>query len=357
MKQSLSRREVLQAAGAALGVSASVNAAGRRLRWEPKVAENIHDLEESTLRWLAQLGLKWVDLHGAEMVDRDKKGWWSPEDLRAVQQRCRDFGLEIAIITIPLAWQMRPMLGAAGRDEDIERIARSVRAVGEAGIPVLQYRWSPDFFWGPEMGYKRVEGRGGASYTAFDFELVKDKPPFEKIGPISRQELLARLTYFLQPVIEAAEQAGVKLALHPKDPPQPVVRGVARLLTNLEDIDKFLALSPSPAHGFTLCLGTVAEMGVNVVEAIRRIGRRGRIHHVHFRNVRGRVPQYVETFVDEGDTDMLAAMRALKEVDYRHGLVSDHTPQMSGDLPGGKMGRSFSHGYIRALIQAVNAEG
>lgn len=351
MPELVSRRNLL--AGAAVAPAAP--ALPPDGPWQPKVAENIGDLEASTLGWLAQLGLQWVDLQGAESVDRDQKGWWSFDDLQAAQQRCRQFGLQIAAITVPIAWQMRPMLGAPGRDEDIERIVRSIRAAGRAGIPVFQYRWSPDFYWGPEMGYTRVEGRGGARYTAFDFDLVKDKPPFENLGPISYEELWERLVYFLKAVVPAAEQAGVKLALHPKDPPQPVVRGIARLLTNLEQIERFLDLFASPVHGFTLCQGTVAEMGVDVIEAIRRLGGRGRIHHVHFRNVRGRVPLYVETFIDEGDIDMLAAMRAYKAVGYTGAIVSDHTLQLTGDLPGGKMGRSFSHGYIRALIQAVNA--
>jgi mannonate dehydratase len=348
----LSRRNLLAGAVTA-PIAATGPPAGRF--WQPKLAENIGDLEESTLRWLAQLGLKWVDLQGAESIDRERKGWWSQEDLQAAQDRCRQFGLEIASITIPVTWQMRPMLGRPGRDEDIECIARSIRAAGRAGIPVVQYRWSPDFFWGPEMGYRRIEGRGGALYTVFDFELVRDQPPFEKLGPISYEELWERLVYFLSAIVPVAEQAGVKLAMHPKDPPQPVVRGIARLLTNLDQIERFLDLSPSPAHGFTLCQGTVAEMGVNVIEAIRRIGGRGRIHHVHFRNVRGRVPRYVETFIDEGDIDMLEAMRAYRAVGYTGAIVSDHTPQLTGDLPGGKMGRSFSHGYIRALLLAVNA--
>jgi mannonate dehydratase len=321
------------------------------------VAENIGDPEEGTLRWLAQLGLKWIDLQGSEAVDQDKKGWWSGADVRAVQQRCREFGLEIACITVPIAWQMRPMLGKPERDLDIENICKSIRAAGEARIPVFQYRWSPDFYWGKEMGYKPVPGRGGARYSAFDYDLVKDQPPFADLGPISYDELWSRLMYFLKPAVEAAEKANVKLSLHPKDPPQPVVRGIARLLTNTEQIEKFVDAVPSPASGFTFCQGTVTEMGVDVIDAIRRIGRRGKIHHVHFRGVRGKVPRYVETFIDEGDVDMLEAMRAYKSVGYTGALVSDHTPQLTGDVTGGKLGRSFSHGYIRALIQAVNAEG
>ncbi|MEK7408717.1 MAG: mannonate dehydratase [Acidobacteriota bacterium] len=353
MGEVASRRAFLQSAG---GLPALRGAAAPKRKWQPKVAENIGGLDEATLRWLAEIGVEWVDLQGAEAVDRDKKGWWSQDDVEAAVRRCAEFGLKLAVITAPFAWEMNAMLGKLERDRDIENICRSIRAVGEAGVPVFQYRWSPDFYWGPEMGYKRVKGRGGAMYSAFDFELVKDKPPFEQLGPISREELWTRLMYFLKPVLEAAEKANVKLALHPKDPPQPVVRGIARLFTNIEQMEGFLDAVPSPASGFSFCQGTVTEMGVNVIEAIRRIGGRGRIHHVHFRAVRGRVPRYVETFIDEGDVDMLEAMRAYKAAGYEGALVSDHTPQLTGDLPGGKMGRSFSHGYIRALIHAVNAE-
>jgi len=339
-------------AGAGWGVARGAPAGGK---WRPKIAENISGLDESTLRWMAQLGIEWVDLQGSETVDRDKKGWWSPEDVRAAVDRCQQFGLRIAIITVPIAWQMSAMLGKPERDRDIENIARSIAAVGAARIPVFQYRWSPDFYWDREMGFQTVEGRGGVRYTSFDFDRVKDKPPFPDLGVISYEVLWERLMYFLGALLPAAERAGVKLSLHPKDPPEPVVRGVTRLLTNVEQIEKFVDAIPSPVHGFTFCQGTVTEMGVDVIDAIRRIGRRGRIHHVHFRGVRGKVPRYTEVFIDEGDVDMLAAMRAYKEVGYEGALVSDHTPGMNGDS-GGFRGRSFSHGYIRALVQAVNAE-
>ncbi|MCP5115815.1 MAG: TIM barrel protein [bacterium] len=355
----MTRRSFLETTAAMLatGATAGTFAKNRPGAWQPRVAENIGNLDEVTLRWMAQLGLKWVDLQGTAAVDRDKKGWWSPGDIAAVRQRCREFGLELACITVPFAWQMNSMLGKPERDTDIENIRRSILAVGEAGVPVFQYRWSPDFYWGEEMGYRSVEGRGGAIYKAFDNDIVKNQPPFEGLGVIPYDELWDRLMYFLKPLAEAAEMANVKLSRHPKDPPQPVVRGIARLFTNIDQMERFLDAEPSPASGFTFCQGTVTEMGVDVIDAIRRIGGRGRIHHVHFRAVRGRVPKYVETFIDEGDVDMLEAMRTYKEVGYLGAIVSDHTPKVTGDVAGGKIGRSFSHGYIRALIQAVNAAG
>lgn len=347
-------RRSLLAAPAALALAPGQ--AWAASRWSPKIAENIDGLEEATLRWMAELGIDWVDLQGSDAVDRDKKGWWAAPDTRAVVERCAGFGLKVAAITVPVAWEMSSMLGKPERDADIEKICRSIQAAGEAGIPVFQYRWSPDFYWGAQMGYQSIRGRGGATYTSFDFDLVKDKPPIDAAGAATYDELWNRLMYFLGPVVPAARKAGVKLALHPKDPPQPVVRGMARLFTNVEQIEKFLDAVPDAASGFSFCQGTVTEMGADVIDAIHRIGRRGRIHHVHFRAVRGRVPRYVETFIDEGDVDMLAAMRAYKAVGYQGVFVSDHTPRLTGEIAGGKIGRTFSHGYMRALIHAVNSE-
>ncbi len=323
--------------------------------WSPRISENIGTLDERTLRWMAQLGLEWVVLQGTDSVDRDAKGHWSEQDVAAVQEQCDKYGLRLHSLMLPLGWLSNSMLGRPERDRDIEAIRTSLAAAGAAGVTVVEWRWSPDFKWGEDVGYYTKPGRGGATYKAFDFDRVRDAPPFEEYGSISRQELWDRMTYFTDGVMGSAEEAGVKMSLHPKDPPVKAMRGVSRILTNTEEILSFLDAVPSPSNGFTFCQGTVTEMGVDVIDAIRRIGGRGRIHHVHFRAVRGSVPQYEETFIDEGDVDMLAAMRAYKEVGYRHAIVSDHSPDIPGDLPGRKIGRSFSHGYIRGLVQAVNA--
>lgn len=359
-----SRRRFLQTSAAAGALTASrcsseapVTEDASAAPWEPKISENIGNLEEATLRWMAQLGHKWVVLQGTDWVDQGGKGYWSADDITPLQQRCREFGMELYSLMIPIAWLMSPMLAKPDRDQWIENISRSVQAAGRAGIQMIEWRWSPDFKWGGDVGYYSEQGRGGATYKAFNYDLVKDKPPFDDLGTISKDELWERLLYFCEPVMEAAEGAGVKMSLHPKDPPVAEMRGISRILTDSDSIERFLDAVDSPSNGFTFCQGTVTEMGVDVIDAIRRIGGRGRIHHVHFRAVRGSVPHYVETFIDEGDVDMLEAMRAYKEVNYTGSLVSDHTPQIPDELPGGKIGRSFSHGYIRGLIQAVNAEG
>ncbi len=324
--------------------------------WSPKVSENVGNLNDDTLRWMAQLGLDWVVLQGTDWVDSEAKGYWSDGDLKPLREKCKSFGLDLYALMIPFDWLLPPMLGGEDRDSSIGRIERSLAAAGDAGVKVVEWRWSPDFKWGDDVGYYSVEGRGGAVYKAFDHARVADKPPFEDLGVISRETMWERLIDFTERVVPAAEKAGVKLSLHPKDPPVQSMRGVSRLLTNTDEIEAFLDAVDSPASGFTFCQGTVTEMGVDVIDAIRRIGGRGKIHHVHFRAVRGKVPRYVETFIDEGDVDMLEAMRAYRAVNYRSSLVSDHTPGVVGDFAGGRVGRTFSHGYIRGLVQTVNQE-
>ncbi len=322
--------------------------------WAPRVSENIGNLDEATLRWMAQLGLEYVVLQGTDSVDSDGKGFWSQGDIETVKQRCAAFDLQLHSLMLPLGWLMNSMLGKPERDRDIENIRSSIIAAGAAGVSVVEWRWSPDFKWGADVGYYSKPGRGGATYKAFNYESVREAPPFQELGRISREELWERLLYFAKNVMPAAEELGVKMSLHPKDPPVAEMRGISRLITNTDEIESFLDAVPSPANGFTFCQGTVTEMGVDVVDAIRRIGGRGKIHHVHFRAVRGSVPHYEETFIDEGDVDMLAAMHAYKQVGYQQAIVSDHSPSIPNDLPGAKIGRSFSHGYIRGLVQAVN---
>ena len=356
-----SRRQFLAAATAgtlaSFGCTRSTaeRAPAEARRWTPKVSENVGDLDEGTLRWMAQLGLRWVVLQGTDWVDRGSKGYWTADDIKPLQQSCRAQGLELYSLMIPIAWLMGPMLARPDRDKSIENIQRSIRAAADSGVQMLEWRWSPDFNFSGDTGYYTIEGRGGAGYKAFDYARVAGEPPFPEIGAIARQELWDRMVYFAERVVPAAEKAGVKLSLHPKDPPVKAMRGIERIVTNTDEIEAFLDDADNPANGFTFCQGTVTEMGVDVLDAIRRVGSRGRIHHVHFRTVRGTIPKFVETFVDDGDVDMLQAMRAYKEVDYQGSLVSDHTPRVVNDFAGGRVGRSFTHGYIRGLIQAVDA--
>jgi mannonate dehydratase len=256
---------------------------------------------------------------------------------------------------IPIDFYREARLGRPGRDKEIDNVCRTIRAAGEEGVPMLEWRFWPDFFWDDRVGYYNVEGRGKGRLRAFDHGRVKDAPPFPEIGEVDEKEMWTRFLTFARPIVAAAEKAGVRLTMHPNDPPVPVMRGVARIFHHPDGLRRFLKEVPSKNSGITFCQGTIAEMGVNVLEEIRSIGREGKIFLVHFRFVRGRVPRYTEVFIDEGDLDPLAAMRAYREVGFLGPFVSDHTPRVEGDSAWGHRGRSFSLGFMRALVHAVSA--
>jgi mannonate dehydratase len=161
------------------------------------------------------------------------------------------------------------------------------------------------------------------------------------------------IEYFLKHIVPVAEEAGVRLALHPDDPPIPEpMAGAARIVSTLEQYKRIFDLAPSPSNAMLFCQGCVAEMGVDVMQAIREIGSLGKIVYVHFRNIRGTPHNFQEVFVDEGDVDMYQAMQTYKEAGFEGPFMMDHTPGIPGDRAG-RDGHAFATGYIRAMIQAV----
>ena len=320
--------------------------------WKPKICENMPDISDRTLRWAAQLGLDALAL-GGHLVDPQNLGYWTEEGCRAVAERVRGAGLTVGIMMLHNVTP-RIILGKPGRDEDIAKVIRSLRAAGAAGYPVVEYNF---YNHRAVEGYGRRPGRGGALYTDYDDSRLEGLAPLPEVGCPTAEETWERLRYFLLAVLPVAEQAGVRLAVHPHDPPPPVSRGAVQVLQGFEGMKKLIELVPSVANGITFCQGSFAEWDVDVVEAIHYFGGRDKIHHVHYRNPRGIYPSYVETFIDEGDTDMFMAMKAYRDVDYRFTLCSDHVPKMTDDLGNGLIGRAYNHGYIKAMIQAVNRLG
>jgi mannonate dehydratase len=350
------RRTFLLSSTAGLAaLSVGARPAPRAEAWEPKLSENVADVNTGTLRWLKQLGCRHVIFQGTDHVDTESKGYWTAEDVRRAKKNCEDAGLILESMMIPIDFYRKARLGRAGRDQDIDNVCRTIKAVAEQGVPMMEWRFWPDFFWDERVGYYKVEGRGGARFRAFDYGRLKDAEPFPEIGVVDEKEMWDRFLYFAKPVLETAEKAGIRLTMHPNDPPVPVMRGVARIFHHTDGLRRFLKEVPSRASGITFCQGTISEMGVDVLKEIRAFGREGKIFLVHFRAVRGKVPRYTEVFIDEGDLDMLAAMKAYRDVGYAGPFVSDHTPGVEGDTPWGHRGRTFSHGYMRALVQAVNA--
>ena len=132
------------------------------------------------------------------------------------------------------------------------------------------------------------------------------------------------------------------------------------MLGTVDGLKKFVSIQESPYHGLNFCQGTVSEMlqdpGKEILDVIRYFGSRKKIFNVHFRNIRGKRDDFVEVYPDEGDVNFVKAMMVYKEVGYPYMMMPDHVPHHPDD-PEGSQAFAFAYGYIRALIQAVDAVG
>jgi mannonate dehydratase len=179
---------------------------------------------------------------------------------------------------------------------------------------------------------------------------------------VEAEDYWERITYFLRRVIPVATEYKVRMACHPHDPGMPPdkgYRGVHTVLGSVDGLKRLLEIAPSPYHGLNFCQGTVSEMlrtpGEEIYDVIRHFGKMGKIFNVHFRNIRGGYLNFQETFIDDGDVDMLRALRVYKEVGYDGMMMPDHVPRIPGDT-GGQQAFAYSFGYIKALIAAIDAE-
>ncbi|HKI37292.1 MAG TPA: mannonate dehydratase, partial [Gemmataceae bacterium] len=161
------RRHFLAASTAALAAGPA-RAEAPAEKWAPKLSENLADVNPDTLRWLKQLGCKHVIFQGTDGVDRDKKGYWTSDDIRPVKKACDEAGLALESMMIPIDFYLQARLGKPGRDKDVENVCRTIRAAGDEGVPMLEWRFWPDFYWDDRVGYYTTEGRGGAKYKSFD---------------------------------------------------------------------------------------------------------------------------------------------------------------------------------------------
>ena len=248
-------------------------------------------------------------------------------------------------------------LGLPGRDEEIEHACTLIRNMGRLGIGVWCYEWMPVFNW--MRTSTTVPSRGGAMATGYDHSLMLNAPLTEA-GEVSEEQLWENLRYFLERIVPVAEEAGVQLAMHPDDPPLSPIRGLGRIMRSVDNYQRLIDMIPSPVNGITLCQGNFTMMTDELPDVIRHFGAQEKIFFVHFRDVRGTPEKFVETFHDEGKTDMYACMRAYRDIGFDGVLRPDHVPTMEGDSNDNPaysaIGRLFAIGYIKGLREAVYAE-
>ena len=319
---------------------------------------------DEVFTFLRQMGVEYIDTSPDHGLGLEEDGYWHADALMRVREHVESFGLKLAAMHLPLSSagidkQIWPniLLGKPERDRDIEKVCKSIEAAAKAGIPLLLYNLAIL----PVVRSGRTPGRGGVTYSHFDYEQVKNDPPLP-YSPVTADMFWERIEYFIQRVIPVAEEFKVKLGCHQHDPGMPPgigYRGIDRVLGSIEGVKRFIALHPSPYHGLNFCQGTIAEMCTSpeqVYEAIRYFGSRKKIFWVHFRNIRGGFLKFDEVFPDEGDVDMVKAMRIYKEVGYDGVFVPDHVPDSPADRPYPYRAFAFALGYIKALIQAVESE-
>ncbi len=279
---------------------------------------------------------------------------WEYEAVLAEKNAWEKFGLKLEVIEGPPALSEKTKLGLEGRDEEISNFITLMKNLSKVGIDTICYNWMPVISWARTTIDR--PGRGGALMTAFDYEDIKDKE-LTKYGEVSKESLWKNLEYFLKAVVPEAEKYRIKLALHPDDPQVDSIRGISRIMTTADAFRRMANIYPSPYNGLTMCQGNFSLMGEDIPTLVKDFGKRGLIHFVHFRNVKGGKMNFVETFHDEGQIDMYEAMKAYLEIGFKGPLRPDHVPTMAGDSnerPGySALGSLYAAGYIRGLIEAV----
>jgi mannonate dehydratase len=298
----------------------------------------------------------------------DPNKLWTVDELKALRREVNAAGLKLEAIENfdPAHWH-DILLDGPRKSEQLENIKTIIRRVGEAGVPIIGYNFSIAGVCGR---VKAPFARGNAFSVGMDgpldtpmprgmaWNMVYDPDTPTGIEPLATHEALwKRLENFLNDVLPVAEASGVTLAAHPDDPPMPTMRGQPRLVYQPHMYQRLLDAHPSPSNAMEFCLGTLAEMTEgDVYEATDQYSRQGKLAYVHFRNVHGKVPHYHETFLDDGDIDMLRVLRILKANNFSGVLIPDHTPQMTCDAPW-HAGMAYALGYMRSALQAIGAAG
>jgi mannonate dehydratase len=305
-------------------------------------------------------------------VAGDPERIWTVKELRTLRAEIEEAGLKLAAVENldPAHWH-DILLDGPKRPQQIEQVKTIVRRLGEAGVPVLGYNFSLAGVCGR---ISAPQGRGRAITVGMDgpceevgipngtvWNMVYDQnAPPGNLPAISHDELWGRLQRFLEEIVPVAEAAGVRLAAHPDDPPMPTMRQQPRLVYQPQMYQRLIDLAPSKSNCLELCVGTLAEMSEgSVYDAVDEYSRQGKIAYIHLRNVVGKVPHYRETFIDEGDVDMVRILAILDRNGFDGVVIPDHTPQMSCDAPW-HAGMAHTLGFMlaaKAVLEKSKRQG
>jgi mannonate dehydratase len=364
----MNRREFMVSTGAA-GIAGASGAASRTATAEPgskpaamKLGCQSAPTTEAHLKYFARFGVR--NICGFPQIEGDRL-YATVDELNRMVDMAGKYGVSIDCLGPPflessyIDKEKHPAIMLAQspeRDRDIEQMQILIRNCAEAGIPSIKYNMSI-------LGVLRtgwVPGRGDAMYHQWKLADARPATPLTKAGPVDADAFWERITYFLDRVIPVANEHKIRMACHPQDPGVPPAgyQGVNRVLGTVDGLKRFITIRESPYHGLNFCQGTISEdlanPGTEIFDVIRYFGTRKKIFNVHFRNIRGHRDDFIEVYPDEGDIDFVKAIRVYKEVGYPYMIMPDHVPQVASD-PNGLESFAFCYGYIRGLLQSLDA--
>jgi mannonate dehydratase len=357
------RRDYLQGALAlmAAGVAPAADNSGTPLRKRVescrsgiKLALVLGRDHDTRIKLAKQIGIRHliVGVDGdLQKVGRDQY----EETLAKIKERYNAAGMTIAGVESHPVPAEKIKLGLPGRDEEIENYRAAVEALGKIGVPMVCYNFMAGIGW-----YRTktdVPTRGGALASEFDYQAA-EKEGLTQWGKVTEDHVWQNLEYFLKSIIPVAEKAHVQMALHPDDPPISPLRGIGRILTSAANYRRLLNIVPSPVNGITFCQANFKLMGENIEALAREWCTQKKIFFVHFRDVEGTREHFVETFHDDGPTDMAQMLRAYHESGFDGPMRPDHAPTMEGEsneVPGyAFIGKLFALGYMKGIMDGLH---
>jgi mannonate dehydratase len=357
----VTRRNCIQGTVAALAAAgAGARAASRTPARKPaarrgiQLAELFGPGDRNKIRLAHQVGITHaiVGVSGAlRKAPRDRY----PEVLAQIKADFRDAGLVFAGVESHPVPAEKIKLGLPGRDEEIENYIAAIGALAKTGVDMVCYNWMAGIGW-----YRtRVDfpERGGALVSEFDNEAARKQGPTEW-GEVSEERIWKNLEYFLKAVIPVAEKEGVKMALHPDDPPLSPLRGIGRILTSAASYRRIMKMVPSPVNGVTFCQANFVLMGEDIAALAREWCAQKKIFFVHFRDVVGTRERFRETFHDNGPVDLAKMLQVYTQGGFEGPMRPDHAPTLEGeanDRPGYAMnGKILAIGYMKGAMDALD---
>lgn len=338
------RRQFAKVALAGAAAAAGIRKGSATLKPIPagiKIGSSVGAAEENQMRYLKQLGVQWVSVspqapYDAETFIRQREQWEAGGF--KVYNIGSGSGPSGSLHNMP-----EVTLNLPGRDQKIEEYLNYIRYVGKAGVPYSTYAHMGNGIWSSgritsARGYDARDGDSASPNWRGQWAGKTYSEPLSHGRVFTKEEIWDNYTYFIKKVVPVAEEAGVRIGIHPDDPPQPMLAGVPRcIFSNFEGYKRAIEIANSPNIGVCLCVGSWLEggkmTGATPEEMIKYFGTRKKLFKIHFRNVSAPLPHFSETLIDDGYYDMSKVMQALVDVEFDGIVIPDHVPNV-GAVPG-----------------------